>query len=48
MLHVHIMQWTDDYSVEKAVQRCDDIWQTVSSDKVMLLFHLVLSIPSAD
>ncbi|CAA7058050.1 unnamed protein product [Microthlaspi erraticum] len=31
MLHVHIMQWTDDYSVEKAVQRCDDIWQTVSS-----------------
>ncbi|XP_056850601.1 sister chromatid cohesion protein SCC4 isoform X1 [Raphanus sativus] len=33
MLHVHIMQWTDDYSVEKAVQRCDDIWQTVSSDK---------------
>lgn len=33
MLHVHIMQWTDDYSVEKAVQRCDDIWQTISSDK---------------
>ncbi|KAG7537487.1 Chromatid cohesion factor MAU2 [Arabidopsis suecica] len=33
MLHVHIMQWTDDYSVEKAVQRCDEIWQTVSSDK---------------
>lgn len=34
MLHVHIMQWTDDYSVEKAVQRCDEIWQTISSDKV--------------
>ncbi|VVB10279.1 unnamed protein product [Arabis nemorensis] len=33
MLHVHIMQWTDDYSVEKAVQRCDEIWQTISSDK---------------
>ncbi|XP_010443042.1 PREDICTED: MAU2 chromatid cohesion factor homolog [Camelina sativa] len=33
MLHVHIIQWTDDYSVEKAVQRCDEIWQTISSDK---------------
>ncbi|CAH2070386.1 unnamed protein product [Thlaspi arvense] len=33
MLHVHIMQWTDDYSVEKAVQRCDEIWQNISSDK---------------
>lgn len=49
MLHVHIMQWTDDYSVEKAFQRCDEIWQTISSDKVsystnnvcLLLLYLV-------
>jgi len=41
MLHVHIMQWTDDYSVEKAVQRCDEIWQTISSDKVCYSTYII-------
>ncbi|XP_010555016.1 PREDICTED: uncharacterized protein LOC104824615 [Tarenaya hassleriana] len=33
LLHVHIMQWTDDYTVESAVQRCDEVWQTIPPDR---------------
>lgn len=40
LLHVHLMQWTDDNLVERAVNQCDEVWQTIPPDRVSwLLLH---------
>lgn len=33
LLHVHLMQWTDDNLVERAVNQCDEVWQTIPPDR---------------
>ncbi|KAL4587868.1 hypothetical protein LXL04_000743 [Taraxacum kok-saghyz] len=33
VLHVHLMQWDDGTLVENAVNRCNDIWESIDTDK---------------
>ncbi|KAK7385639.1 hypothetical protein VNO78_31390 [Psophocarpus tetragonolobus] len=33
ILHVHLMQWDDDNLVEQAVNRCNQIWESIDPDK---------------
>ncbi|KAK9115976.1 hypothetical protein Sjap_014923 [Stephania japonica] len=33
MLHVRLMQWEDLNSVEKAVQKCSEVWEFITPDK---------------
>ncbi|KAG6607383.1 Sister chromatid cohesion protein SCC4, partial [Cucurbita argyrosperma subsp. sororia] len=43
ILHVHLMQWYDDNSVEQAVIKCDEVWESIEPEKrqqsVGLLFY---------
>ncbi|XP_008448423.1 sister chromatid cohesion protein SCC4 isoform X2 [Cucumis melo] len=43
ILHVHLMQWYDDNSVEQAVNKCDEVWESMEPEKrqqcVGLLFY---------
>lgn len=43
ILHVHLMQWYDDNSVEQAVNKCDEVWESIEPEKrqqsVGLLFY---------
>lgn len=34
ILHVHLMQWDDDNLVEQAVNKCNEIWESIESNKV--------------
>ncbi|CAL0317736.1 unnamed protein product [Lupinus luteus] len=33
ILHVHLMQWDEDSLVEQAVNKCNDIWDSIGVDK---------------
>ncbi|XP_042475190.1 sister chromatid cohesion protein SCC4 isoform X3 [Macadamia integrifolia] len=33
ILHVHFMQWDDVNSVERAVEKCDEVWEYIHPDK---------------
>ncbi|GMY10398.1 sister chromatid cohesion protein SCC4 [Fagus crenata] len=33
ILHVHLMQWDDENLVEQAVNRCDQVWESIESNK---------------
>ncbi|TKY56628.1 MAU2 chromatid cohesion factor-like [Spatholobus suberectus] len=33
ILHVRLMQWDDDNSVEQAVNKCNEIWESIDPDK---------------
>ncbi|XP_043698973.1 sister chromatid cohesion protein SCC4 isoform X2 [Telopea speciosissima] len=33
ILHVHFMQWDDVNSVERAVEKCDEVWECINPDK---------------
>ncbi|KAI4307759.1 hypothetical protein L6164_030908 [Bauhinia variegata] len=33
ILHVHLMQWDDDKLVEQAVNKCNEIWDSIEPDK---------------
>ncbi|MFS7987186.1 putative tetratricopeptide-like helical domain superfamily, chromatid cohesion factor MAU2 [Helianthus anomalus] len=33
VLHVHLMQWDDGSLVEGAVSRCNDVWESIDSDR---------------
>ncbi|XP_028752776.1 sister chromatid cohesion protein SCC4 isoform X3 [Neltuma alba] len=33
ILHVHLMQWDDDKLVELAVNKCNEIWESIESNK---------------
>ncbi|OIW02622.1 hypothetical protein TanjilG_24073 [Lupinus angustifolius] len=33
ILHVHLMQWDEDSLVEQAVNKCNDIWDSIGPDK---------------
>ncbi|XP_004146189.1 sister chromatid cohesion protein SCC4 isoform X3 [Cucumis sativus] len=43
ILHVHLMQWYDDNSVQQAVNKCDEVWESIEPEKrqqcVGLLFY---------
>ncbi|CAK9321343.1 unnamed protein product [Citrullus colocynthis] len=43
ILHVHLMQWYDDNSVEQAVNKCEEVWESIEPEKrqqcVGLLFY---------
>lgn len=43
ILHVHLMQWDDDKLVEQAVNKCNEIWESIESNKrkqcIGLLFY---------
>lgn len=44
ILHVRLMQWDDDNLVEQAVNRCNQIWESIDPDKVSeMFFSLLLS-----
>lgn len=34
ILHVHLMQWDEDSLVEQAVNKCNEIWDSIGPDKV--------------
>lgn len=34
ILHVHLMQWENESSVQDAVNRCNAIWKSIESEKV--------------
>lgn len=34
ILHVHLMQWDDDNLVEQAVNKCNEIWESIEPNKV--------------
>jgi len=34
ILHVRLMQWDDDNLVEQAVNKCNEIWESIDPDKV--------------
>lgn len=48
ILHVHLMQWEDENLVEGAVNKCDQVWESIAPEKVraclstliFLLFNL--------
>ncbi|KAI5077473.1 hypothetical protein GOP47_0007297 [Adiantum capillus-veneris] len=42
MLHVHLMQWEDTSLVQQAVVKCDEIWDSMSSDQRKACFGLHL------
>ncbi|OVA02200.1 Cohesin loading factor [Macleaya cordata] len=33
MLHVHLMQWDDVNSVERAAEKCNEVWEFIQPDK---------------
>ncbi|XP_061347513.1 sister chromatid cohesion protein SCC4 isoform X2 [Gastrolobium bilobum] len=33
ILHFHLMQWNDDNLVEQAVNKCNEIWESIEPDK---------------
>ncbi|KAK1283245.1 hypothetical protein QJS10_CPB21g01774 [Acorus calamus] len=33
MLHVHLMQWDDESSVERAAERCNEVWELIQPDQ---------------
>lgn len=39
------MQWYDDNSVQSALRRCDDLWESLGPDRVSNLsfFFLIIS-----
>lgn len=49
ILHVHLMQWYDDSSVEQAVNKCDEVWESIEPEKVsgFLPFCVLLNFMSA-
>lgn len=49
ILHVHLMQWYDDNSVEQAVNKCDEVWESMEPEKVsgFLPFYVLRSCVSA-
>lgn len=42
VLHVHLMQWCDDNLVQSALNRCDQLWDSMPPDRVssLLLFRV--------
>nr|ATG71237.1 tetratricopeptide repeat (TPR)-like superfamily protein [Cupressus sempervirens] len=42
ILHVHLMQWEDPAVVEKAVETCDTVWNSIPSDQKHLCRGLQL------
>lgn len=44
ILHVHLMQWDDDNLVEQAVNKCNEIWESIEPDKVSANFLCVDSV----
>lgn len=42
ILHVHLMQWEDAASVQQAVVKCDEVWDSISAEqkKACLGLHL--------
>lgn len=36
VLHVHLMQWEDESTVERAVHNCDRAWSSIQLDRVSL------------
>lgn len=34
ILHVHLMQWDDVNLVEGAVNKCNEVWESIQPDKV--------------
>ena len=43
ILHVHLMQWDDVNLVERAVNKCNEVWESIEADKVSLLLLLLLT-----
>ncbi|RVW56486.1 Sister chromatid cohesion protein SCC4 [Vitis vinifera] len=42
ILHVHLMQWDDVNLVERAVNKCNEVWDSIEPDKVSQIFRLLL------
>lgn len=42
ILHVHLMQWDDESTVERAVTKCNEVWESLDPQKVCS--HLVVLI----
>ena len=42
ILHVHLMQWDDVNLVERAVNKCNEVWDSIEPDKVSQIFPLLL------
>ena len=42
ILHVHLMQWDDENLVEQAVNRCDQVWESIEQNKVSVVFFIVV------
>jgi len=38
MLHVHLMQWDDVNLVERALVKCDEVWESFDLNKVTSCF----------
>lgn len=34
ILHVHLMQWDDDISVQRAMKKCDEVWESIDPNRV--------------
>lgn len=34
ILHVHLMQWDDDISVQRAMKQCDEVWKSIDPSRV--------------
>ena len=44
MLHVHLMHWEDESSVERAVAKCDEVWDFLDPQKVSVCITVILSV----
>ncbi|XP_044484286.1 sister chromatid cohesion protein SCC4 isoform X1 [Mangifera indica] len=33
ILHVHLMQWDDDISVQRAMKKCDEVWESIDPNR---------------
>lgn len=46
ILHVHLMQWYDDNSVEQAVNKCEEVWESIEPEKVSGFLPFFYVLPS--
>lgn len=38
ILHVQLMQWDDGSSVERAINKCDEAWESIDPNRVCQQF----------
>lgn len=49
ILHVHLMQWDDESTVERAVTKCNEVWESLDPQKVcshlavVIVFYIAYS-----